>query len=136
MLQSTTAVEESEVPFVPEQTPFLFCDTSRTHFFDRLDGYNVATLTTSSGCPVGYLHLHTYHDASFFPENTNGPSLWIELVAICKLRIHYLNKKTLERYAVLWVEWEDGVAYRRASGEIDAEAWDDSRPEVVSLVLG
>lgn len=41
-----------------------------------------------------------------------------------------------ERDAVLWVEWRDGIACRRASGEVDAMAWEDSGPESVSLVLG
>lgn len=132
----STAVEESEVPFVPDQTAFLFCDTARTRLLGRLDDYNVVTLTNSTEYPVGYLHLHTHRDANLFLEDASGAGLWIDLIAVCKLRIHYLNKTTLERYAVLWVEWKDGVAYRRASGEVDAKAWDDLGPEDVSVVLG
>lgn len=30
----TTTVDESEAAYLPKQTPFLFCDTSRTHFSD------------------------------------------------------------------------------------------------------
>lgn len=85
---------------------------------------------------MGYLHLHTEYDGNLFPENTNDPALSVELVAVCKLRVHYSNNTTLERYAVLWVEWKDGIAYRRASGEVDAKEWDNSGPESVPLVLG
>lgn len=132
---STTAVHEPEVPFVPEQTQFLFCDTVRMQLYCRLDDYNVATLANSSGRPVGYLHLHTQPDASYFSD-TNVDALSVDLVAVCKIRIHYSNKTILDRYAVLWVEWKNGVAYRRASGEVNAKEWDESRPESVSLVLG
>lgn len=138
VLVPTTAVGESEVPFVPEQTPFLFCDTTRTRLFGRLGDYNVATLLSGSGEPVGYLHLHTEHDGKSF--RGTWMALWsklsVELVAVCKLRIHHPNNIILERYAVLWVQWKNGIAYRRASGEVDAKAWDDSRPTPVSLVLG
>ncbi|KAH8745574.1 heterokaryon incompatibility protein-domain-containing protein [Diaporthe sp. PMI_573] len=135
-LVPTTAVNEADVPFVPEQTPFLFCDTVRTQILGRLDYYNVVTLVNSSGKPVGYLHLHTQHESSLFPEDTNGAAFSVELVAVCKIRIHYSNDTILERYAVFWVEWKDGVAYRRASGEADAKEWDDSGPQFISLVLG
>lgn len=132
----TTAFDEPEVPFVPEQTPFLFCDTFRTRLISRIDDYNVATLVNDLGISVGYLHLHTEKDRYLFSEDTNDPALSVELVAVCKLRIHHLYGTVLERYAVLWVEWKDGIAYRRACGEVDAKGWDDSGPESVSLVLG
>lgn len=132
----TTALNESEVLFVPEQTPFLLCDTVRMYLYCRLDDYNVAKLLNSSGKSVGYLHLHTQDDGSLFSEDTNDAPLAVELVAVCKIRLHHLNNTVLERYAVLWIERKDGVAYRRASGEVDAEEWDDLGPESVSLVLG
>ncbi|KAF6816436.1 hypothetical protein CPLU01_13863 [Colletotrichum plurivorum] len=37
---------------------------------------------------------------------------------------------------VLWVEWEDGVAYRRASGWMDRGQWERHDLEDVNLVLG
>lgn len=38
---------------------------------------------------------------------------------------------------VLWIEWEDGVAYRRACGVVNAEAWEREREkELVDLILG
>ena len=42
-----------------------------------------------------------------------------------------------EHYVVLWVEWANGVAYRRASGVVERAAW-DAHPdrEEVDLVLG
>lgn len=129
----TTAFDESEIPFFPEQTPFLFCDTFRARLLGRLDNYNVVTLVNDLGESVGHLHLHTEHDSNLFSPDT---ALSVELVAVCKLRIHHLCNSTLERYAVLWIEWKDGIAYRRASGEVDAKGWNDSVPESVSVVLG
>lgn len=137
-LVPTAEFDEPEVPFVPDQTPFLFCNTTRTRLRGRLDHYNVVKLVNKSREPVGHLHLHTEHDRNLCLRKSRWlcvPRLFVELVAICKLRIYYPYSMQ-ERYAVLWVEWIDGIAYRRASGEVDAKAWDDSRPEPVSLVLG
>lgn len=53
VLLPTSAAEESAVPFLPEQTPFLFCDTFGIYLFGRLDDYNVATLLNGLGEPVG-----------------------------------------------------------------------------------
>jgi hypothetical protein len=41
-----------------------------------------------------------------------------------------------ERMTVLWVEWKDGVAYRRAVGSVEKAAWDGLELESVDLVLG
>lgn len=41
-----------------------------------------------------------------------------------------------EVYNVLWVEWENGVAYRRASGWVDRGQWERHDLEDVDLVLG
>jgi hypothetical protein len=37
---------------------------------------------------------------------------------------------------VLWVEWENGIAYRQACGRIKEEAWNVLEPEEFDLVLG
>lgn len=39
-------------------------------------------------------------------------------------------------YGVLWVEWVDGVAFRKAAGELYEEAWETHHHEEVDLVLG
>lgn len=39
-------------------------------------------------------------------------------------------------YNVLWVEWEDGVAYRKAVGKVWMESWDEAQAEEVDVRLG
>ncbi|KAH8892584.1 HET-domain-containing protein [Thozetella sp. PMI_491] len=39
-------------------------------------------------------------------------------------------------YNVLWIEWLEGVAYRRGIGEVEKEIWDAQTPEPVALILG
>lgn len=39
-------------------------------------------------------------------------------------------------YNVLWIEWDDGIAYRRGSGTVREEMWTKQNPEPFSLVLG
>jgi hypothetical protein len=37
---------------------------------------------------------------------------------------------------VLWVEWEDGIAYRKAYGRVMKSAWEAQNLESIDLVLG
>ncbi|PMD14869.1 hypothetical protein NA56DRAFT_754519 [Hyaloscypha hepaticicola] len=39
-------------------------------------------------------------------------------------------------YHVLWIEWEDGIAYRRGLGRVLKEAWDRMATDEIDLVLG
>lgn len=41
-----------------------------------------------------------------------------------------------EVYAVLWIEWKDGVAYRSASGQVEAAKWDKLNLQEMSLIFG
>jgi hypothetical protein len=38
-------------------------------------------------------------------------------------------------YAVLWIEWIDGVAHRKAVGRVWDEAWKRQNIEVIKVVL-
>jgi hypothetical protein len=37
---------------------------------------------------------------------------------------------------VMWIEWEDGIAYRKAIGRVWAEVWERQDREKVDIVLG
>jgi hypothetical protein len=39
-------------------------------------------------------------------------------------------------YDVLWIEWEDGIAYRKAIGQVWKEDWDAADTEEVDIRLG
>lgn len=41
-----------------------------------------------------------------------------------------------EFYNVLWVEWLNGVASRKALGRVSKDAWERNRPQVASITLG
>jgi hypothetical protein len=42
----------------------------------------------------------------------------------------------IEYYYVLWIEWEDGIAYRKGLGRILKDAWDREAGDEIDLVLG
>jgi hypothetical protein len=37
---------------------------------------------------------------------------------------------------VLWIEWEEGIAYRKAYGRVMKSAWETQELELIDLVLG
>jgi hypothetical protein len=53
-------------------------------------------------------------------------------ISICAVKHHW----NLKMYNVLWIEWEDGVAYRKAVGTILRDAWDAADTEEVDIRLG
>lgn len=105
---------------------------------------------------VGYLQLHHENDiAEFQNEIDSSGGKRVELVATClgytgKIFDYELAESIKEEtgakewapqlkncYFVLWIEWEDGVAYRRGTGAVTEEAWESEREsKLVDLVLG
>jgi len=41
-----------------------------------------------------------------------------------------------EFYNVLWIEWQDGIARRKAIGRVWKKAWDMQTSEKVDVILG
>jgi hypothetical protein len=65
----------------------------------------------------------------------------LELVAICLCK--FTDIKTMDEdirfkefYGVLWVEWVDGIAYRKGCGYVKKDLWDEQDPEDIELILG
>ncbi|KAF5643122.1 heterokaryon incompatibility protein [Fusarium sp. NRRL 52700] len=150
-------IQESTPPSMPEQTPYLFCETVQA----RLSGYqqdsdklqflwdNEAKLCDRLGKVIGKLHLPNKETRDQFPENVKRGEigLQVDIVAVCRLkrcsmtwdRESWETRLPIFRedlYLVLWVEWKDGVAYRVASGEVIAAEWESLDLQKVSLVLG
>jgi hypothetical protein len=71
-----------------------------------------------------------------FPQR----DLQLELVAICIRKYPEINEdgemQLQEFYGVLWVEWTDGVAYRKGCGYVLKELWEEQDLEDVDLILG
>ncbi|KAF3801411.1 hypothetical protein GCG54_00005567 [Colletotrichum gloeosporioides] len=154
-------IDESTQPYMPEQTPYLCCDTRRAFVFAFQAGddnditryksgqYNKVELYNKKQVVVGSLHLHNKQQLEHFPppESDWAMAKEIELIAICRARGY---KQTFDDsigcytapftswdvYSVLWVEWIDGVAHRLACGEVDKTAWEELALEDVSLILG
>lgn len=63
-----------------------------------------------------------------------------EMVAISKGHesVHPMEpgKETFTFYNVLWIKWEDGIAYRRGVGRVKRETWETLELEDIDLVLG
>jgi hypothetical protein len=53
-------------------------------------------------------------------------------VSICSVKQHW----HLKVYNVLWIEWEDGVVFRKHVGVILRDAWDTGKAEEVDVRLG
>jgi hypothetical protein len=141
---------------MPEQTRYLFCETATAtlHGFQE-DVVELpstrgleASLFNSSGTKIGTLDLVNEESRDRFPMHAEASEagLSVDVVAVCKLKtyskreipgnISFGNSQTEDTYLVLWVEWEDGIAYRVASGEVIAEEWEKLDLKTVSLVLG
>ncbi|KAK8008147.1 hypothetical protein PG991_010698 [Apiospora marii] len=64
----------------------------------------------------------------------------VDVVAISR-GLHFrapqpVEKETWSFYNVLWVEWEDGIAYRKGIGRVKRSAWERVEKEDISLVMG
>jgi hypothetical protein len=46
------------------------------------------------------------------------------------------TSKKYEYFNVLWVEWQDAIAYRKSCGRIVRSAWECQELEWIDLVLG
>jgi hypothetical protein len=66
------------------------------------------------------------------PQTKDGIELFAEVEAFPQLK----DKETYEFYNVLWIEWKDGIAYRKALGRVMKEAWERQDFEEVDILLG
>ncbi|KAK8091850.1 hypothetical protein PG997_002211 [Apiospora hydei] len=83
---------------MPEQTPYLFCETTRVWLWGcQADRMNQVKLYDSSGGEVGELYLPNRSDLGAFPRRgiddgcrneREEMGLRVELVAICKSRVY------------------------------------------------
>ncbi|KAF4446651.1 hypothetical protein F53441_9692 [Fusarium austroafricanum] len=150
-------INESTIPDMPEQTPYLFCKTTKA----RLWGYKNETETdaelyNAEKKKIGFLNLVNKDSLTRFLKSEGEPGLPVDLVTVCKIRTYSQTKtegakikvagpqeeyadfryEKKDTYLVLWVEWEDGIAYRLACGQVEVEEWDRLNLETISLILG
>jgi hypothetical protein len=136
---------DTSTPFtIPEQLPYLHCKTWRAYVWSTCDEHDweCERRAVADGDKIGTLYLHNIaqlgKSASIEPSATGGGvKAHICVVAINRVIIRNWHGDGQQDFiTVLWVEWENGIAYRQACGRIKEEAWNVSEPEEFDLVLG
>jgi hypothetical protein len=144
---------------MPEQTPYLYTMTSSISLFadgKRKESFNNTTnIRTSDERWVGILSVHSdeeFAEMGYAP----APGTEIDLVAISRgfcwgsarsemLLGEYEPKgitlgetDTYDYWIVLYVKWENGVAYRRGLGYVLSDVWEKETEgkEPIELILG
>jgi len=46
------------------------------------------------------------------------------------------NKERYDFYNVLWIEWEDGIAFRKGIGRVEKSIWEAQPLEWIDVTLG
>ena len=57
-----------------------------------------------------------------------------EVLAVCTNELQDAN--VYKFYNVLFIEWKEGVAYRKGLGRVSKEAWERQATEWIDLTLG
>ncbi|KAJ0114268.1 hypothetical protein J7T55_010656 [Diaporthe amygdali] len=142
-------LEPLSTTMVPANARILCAKTRRGRLWvisakDHADGIKVDTvLTNEKGDLVGDLRIDDREDIHLVNElkcEADQAGLPCELVAISKgndfIEPMEPLKETYTFYNVLWIKWEDGIAYRRGVGRVTKETWESMELEDVDLVLG
>ncbi|KAF4456874.1 heterokaryon incompatibility protein [Fusarium austroafricanum] len=132
--------------------PYISCKTRRATLFLEMSDtvYRELPLLDSKKDWAGRMRIHNNREM----QSENYPSLQaIELVEVAKgfsqrplypetteeISVHpqYPNSvQGYEYYNVMWIEWTDGVAYRKGLGEVVSDVWVRERGEEFTLMLG
>jgi len=143
-------------PFkVPEQTRFLFCKTWKASVLlrDRGDWEKTEVWANdrelrAGRSRIGRMWLHYpeqfYGEAGGIENGYRGTAS-VDVVAISRSTFSGRSGGKDEdgeslplkdRINILWVKWEQGIAYRVASGFVNEEDWNQLDREEIDLVLG
>jgi hypothetical protein len=69
-------------------------------------------------------------------DDDDDPTSLLQLVVEMGLFPELENVDPYNFYNVLWIEWEDGIAYRKALGRVFKDAWERQDLEETDIVLG
>ncbi|KAF7538221.1 hypothetical protein G7Z17_g12676 [Cylindrodendrum hubeiense] len=98
-----------------------------------------AVFRNEAGEEVGELGVDSREDLDrIYEAELNG--VLCDLVVVSR-GLNYpdpqpVGLETWSFYNVLWVVWEDGIAYRRGVGRVKKSVWEGLEKEDISLVLG
>lgn len=136
---------------VRQWKPILYCKTWRSYLelgsqFPRendkgRDRYPLYSLRNSDGEWAGVIYPHS-------PPKTSDEKETCELIVISNGRVEdrwvpewdLRNKSYFEDhyefYNVLWIEWQEGIAYRKGLGRVDQVVWDNLSTDEIDVFLG
>ncbi|KAF2099228.1 HET-domain-containing protein [Rhizodiscina lignyota] len=132
----------------------LPCRRRITFVPDPPDPAPSISLRDHLGVWAGVLRLHCRQDIEDLLKQSNSVPTRTQLVAISRGSIpnnaeypdDYLEEyefderpkdsDVYEYYDVIWIVWEDGVAYRKALGRVTKKMWEAQDVETIDLVLG
>jgi hypothetical protein len=129
---------------MPAQTRFISCYTQQTsvrafciaeeRIFDDPGHPWLLRIRDERGMLVGEVYLQFENDRTLFDESTGSP---LELVAISRGRelLDPMIRSYREVYHVLWVDWQQSVATRRAVGWVERTFWEAQDLKSVHLIL-
>lgn len=140
----TTVKHGRQAMNVEEGPPRAFMDSDpRVVWLFSGDVHPDALIVDIKGEVVGDLYINDQDDRDLverFESQPDEAGLSCELVAISKGHdsLHPMEpeKETFTFYNVLWIKWEDGIAYRRGVGRVKREIWESMELKDVDLVLG
>ena len=109
---------------------------SRSDFLEKGQVINLIAISRGSTKPSQCCDYHRRPD--LMPEDLVHPVL--DRLCDLQKKPHCIfskpDKTVYEFYDVLWVEYEDGVAYRKAIGRVRKEVWDRETLGWVDITLG
>ncbi|KAF2240970.1 HET-domain-containing protein [Trematosphaeria pertusa] len=138
-------------------TPYISCTTRRAWLFPgeelpKKNGYRpILSLRIERNIWAGILQPHDSLDAS--SGTLQEPTGAVELVEIARgfcrdttspwpgiEEIRHPERpkagQWYEYYWVMWVGWDNGIAYRRGLGRVQRQLWEEQRGELFYLLLG
>jgi hypothetical protein len=147
--------EEELYPSICPTARYLHCKTQRMWFWGgeicklekTFTKHTSLLINEKNGNWAGILHLHNE------PAESTIPNTAVELIALSKgcatprnsfyedfeefLIDESLRSKGIYNfYHVMWIEWENGIAYRKAIGRISQAMWEQQELEWIDLTLG
>ncbi|KAL4727904.1 hypothetical protein ACLX1H_004601 [Fusarium chlamydosporum] len=133
--------------------PYISCQTRRATLYVEQSGKQgrhgrILSLQNQDGSKLGMIQLHENLEAG-----ASDSRIAIELVEVgfvlsqqpYSRRFEEESKKETEEsmvtewfksYKVMWVEWHNGIAYRKGLGEVAGSNWEECRGEEFTLTLG
>lgn len=147
--------QTTQEPNIPPLMPYISGRTSRCWLkvnFQEIGAF--VSLRDSAGAWAGALNLHSHEDLNFQSEIPGicRESLDCELIVISggyaynRFWVGGLDEwdhkerprsyELYEFYNVLWIRWEDGIAYRRGLGRVEKRMWEAQKLEWIDITLG